>query len=214
MRARIILAHSIWNGKNEMVKEVLRKMRNEKSNPWIRRLNLYLRKIGVNFDQMVRMKKRQIVRKILKYDSIRWYDNLLTKTSLGIYRRKKREIKDERIYSNDRASELLFRARSNTLDLNTDKRHRGESEMCDLCERGTEDLRHFMLECCRLEDKRDQQLMTKYWKADKEEMIGDMIFDRKETERVGKMIEEMYKKRKRIIENNRITIRNRNRTQS
>ena len=86
--------------------------------------------------------------------------------------------------------------------------------MCDLCERGTEDLRHFMLECCRLEDKRDQQLMTKYWKADKEEMIGDMIFDRKETERVGKMIEEMYKKRKRIIENNRIAIRNRNRTQS
>ena len=86
--------------------------------------------------------------------------------------------------------------------------------MCDLCERGTEDLRHFMLECCRLEDKRDQQLMTKYWKADKDEMIGDMIFDRKETEKVGKMIEEMYKKRKRIIEQNRITIRNRNRTQS
>ena len=212
MRARIILAHSIWNGKNEMVKEVLRKMRNEKSNPWIRRLNLYLRKIGVNFDQMVRMKKRQIVRKILKYDSIRWYDNLLTKTSLGIYRRKKREIKDERIYSNDRASELLFRARSNTIDLNTDKRHRGESEICDLCERGTEDLRHFMLECCRLEDKRDQQLMTKYWKADKEEMIGDMLFDRKETERVGKMIEEMYRKRKRVIENNER--KTRNRTQS
>ena len=38
---------------------------------------------------MVGMKKGQIVRKILKYDSIRWYDNLLTKTSLGIYRRKK-----------------------------------------------------------------------------------------------------------------------------
>ena len=95
------------------------------------------------------------------------------------------------------------------MDLNTDKRHRGESEICDLCERGTEDLRHFMLECCRLEDKRDQQLMTKYWKADKEEMIGDMLLDRKETERVGKMIEEMYRKRKRIIENNKRTIRNR-----
>ena len=56
--------------------------------------------------------------------------------------------------------------------------------------------------------------MTKYWKADKEEMIGDMLFDRKETERVGKMIEEMYRKRKRIIGNNKRTIRNRNRTQS
>ena len=36
-----------------------------------------------------------------------------------------------------------------------------------------------------------------------------MLFDRKETERVGKMIEEMYRKRKRIIENNKRTIRNR-----
>ena len=40
-------------------------------------------------------------------------------------------------------------------------------------------------------------------------MIGDMLLDRKETERVGKMIEEMYRKRKRIIENNKRTIRNR-----
>ena len=209
MRARIMLAHSIWNGKNEMVKEVLKRMRNDKSNPWNRRLNLYLKKLEISFEQMVAMKKRQIVRKILKYDSIRWYDDMITKTSLGIYSRKKREIKDERIYYNNRASELLFRARSNTLDLNTDKRHRGESELCDLCERGTENMKHFILECCRLEDMRDQQIMTKYWKADKDEIIGDMLFDRKETEKVGKMLERMYSKRKRIIANNKRTIRNR-----
>ena len=93
---------------------------------------------------MVGMKKGQIVRKILKYDSIRWYDDMIRKTSLGIYSRKKREIKDEIIYYKNRASELLFRARSNTMDLNTDKRHRGESELCDLCERGTENLKHFI----------------------------------------------------------------------
>ena len=33
---------------------------------------------------MVGMKKGQIVRKILKYDSIRWYDDMIRKTSLGI----------------------------------------------------------------------------------------------------------------------------------
>ena len=95
------------------------------------------------------------------------------------------------------------------MDLNTDKRHRGESELCDLCERGTENMKHFILECCRLEDMRDQQIMTKYWKADKDEMIGDMLFDRKETEKVGKMLERMYSKRKRIRANNKRTIRNR-----
>merc|ERR1712240_698509 len=144
MRARINLAHSIWNGKNEMVKEVLRRIRNDKSNPWSRRLNLYLKKLEISFEQMVGMKKGQIVRRILKYDSIRWYDDMITKTSLGIYSRKKREIEDEIIYYKNRASELLFRARSNTMDLNTDKRHRGESELCDLCERGTENLKHFI----------------------------------------------------------------------
>ena len=51
--------------------------------------------------------------------------------------------------------------------------------------------------------------MTKYWKADKDEMIGNMLFDRKETEKVGKMLERMYSKRKRIIANNKRTIRNR-----
>ena len=70
-------------------------------------------------------------------------------------------------------------------------------------------MKHFILECSRLEDKRDQQIMIKYWKADKEEMIGDMLFDRKETERVGKMLESMYAKRKRLIANKKRTIRNR-----
>ena len=167
------------------------------------------KKIGISFEQMVGMKKGQLIRKILKYDSIKWYDDMLRKTSLGIYRRKKREIKDEKIYSNNRASELLFRARSNTIDLNADKRHRGGSVLCDLCENGTEDMRHFILECIRLEDKRDQQIMTKFWRADKNDMLAEMLFDRGETERMGKMLENMYSKRKRIIASKKRTIRNR-----
>ena len=51
--------------------------------------------------------------------------------------------------------------------------------------------------------------MTKYWNADKDEIIGNMLFDRKETEKVGKIQERMYSKRKRIIANNKRTIRNR-----
>ena len=35
-----------------------------------------------------------------------------------------------------------------------------------------------------------------------------MPFDKKETERVGKIIEEMYRKKKRIIGNNKRKIRN------
>ena len=60
-------------------------------------------------------------------------------------------------------------------------------------------MRHFILECIRLEDKRDQQIMRKFWRTDKDDMIGEMLFDRRETERVGKMLKDMYLKRKKII---------------
>ena len=95
-------------------------MRNYRSNSWSRRLNLYLRNLGMSFEQMVGMKKGQLIRNILRFGSMRWYNDMIRKTSLGIYRRKKKGIKDEKINSNNRASELLFRARSNTIDLNAD----------------------------------------------------------------------------------------------
>ena len=63
MKARLTLAHNIWNGKNKMVKEVLRRMRNDRSNSWNRRLNLYLRNFGMSFEQMVGMKKGQLTKK-------------------------------------------------------------------------------------------------------------------------------------------------------
>ena len=144
---------------------------------------------------MVAMKPHQIRKKINEYDSKIWEEEMRTKTSLGIYKRFKKGIKDERIYDNRRSSDLLFRARSNTLALNIEKRHKGGNTECELCHTGDEDIRHFMLECWVLEDKRNHLLMRKYWKQDKEEMIGDMLFDNKEIEKVKEMIDNMWQKR-------------------
>ena len=82
---------------------------------------------------MVEMSPGQIKRKINNYDSGKWYEDMQTKRSLSIYRKYKKEIKDEKIYDNTISSELLFRVRSNTLALNIDKRHKGESTKCELC---------------------------------------------------------------------------------
>jgi hypothetical protein len=190
-----MLAHSIWNGKNKLVKGVLINMRNDRGNTWNRKLNQYLAEIGISFEDLVQMSVGQVKRKILRYDSCKWYEDLITKRSLGIYRRFKKGIKDEGIYDNRPSSELLFRARSNTLALNTDNRHRGGNTECELCNRGEEDIIHFIVECRELEDKRDQQLMRKYWNQDKEEMIGEMIFDNEESERVRGMLQAMWQKR-------------------
>merc|ERR1711874_909940 len=119
---------------------------------WNRRLNQNLKEIGLTFEEMIEMSKRQIIKKILEYDSKKWHEDLSRKTSLRIYRKNKKRIQDEKIYNNTKASELIFRARSNTLNLNIDNRHRGGSTTCDLCNIGEEDMQHFLLECGRLED--------------------------------------------------------------
>ena len=79
--------------------------------------------------------------------------------------------------------------------MNIEKRHKGGNTECELCHTGDEDIRHFMLECWALEDKRNQLLMRKYWRQDKEEMIGEMLFDNKEIEKVKEMIDNMWHKR-------------------
>ena len=85
---------------------------------------------------------------------------------------------------------------SNTLALNIDKRHRGESTRCELCYSEEEDLQHILLECRKLEEKRDQNLMMKHWSPDKEEMIGNIIFDIEEIDKVKTMLTKMWHKRK------------------
>ena len=207
MKARILLAHSIWNGKNKVVKEVLRKMRQDRGNKWNNKLNQYLSEINISFEEMVEMSKNQIHRRVDAYDNRKWYEEAATKRTLGVYRKFKRRIEDERIYDNRKSSEILFRARSNTLALNTEKRHnRGKTE-CDLCHTEEEDLQHFLLKCSVLQDKRDPYLLRKYWKPDRQDMIGELLFNKQDIEEVKIMLENMWRKRWNELKKRKINTR-------
>ena len=54
-----------------------------------------------------------------------WYENLNQLTDWELYRRFKRSVDRSYGYDNREVSDLLFRARSNTLGLNDFKRHNG-----------------------------------------------------------------------------------------
>ena len=107
-------------------------------------------------------------------------------------------MKEENIYDNKNESVLLFKARTGTLDLNIEKRHKGEDTQCELCKAGEETDIHFMLECDKLEDKRDKRIMRKYRKQDKEAMIGEMLFRKEEIESVKTMINNLWRRREYI----------------
>ncbi|MPC54491.1 hypothetical protein E2C01_048410 [Portunus trituberculatus] len=73
----------------------------------------------------------------------------------------KKEIKEENIYDNTFKSKLLFRCRTNSLQLNWRKRFSGGEEKCDICQEGeSETLQHFLLHCQGLKDIHSRYAIT------------------------------------------------------
>ena len=78
-----------------------------------------------------------------------------SRTTLEIYRLGKLQIRQEKHYDNSFESCLLFRARSNSLQLGWRKRFNGEDTSCPVCNIGIEEtLQHFVTGCAALEDLR------------------------------------------------------------
>ena len=130
-----------------------------------------------------------------KRDNKLWEKDIATKKTLDRYRRYKTKIKQDDIYDNRYASVLYFKARTGTLDLNTEKRHKGEDTTCDLCKTGEETDIHFLLECETLKNKRDKGLIQKYDSQDKDEIVGELLFREKNIERVKQMIDNLWRRR-------------------
>ena len=91
-----------------------------------------------------------------KYEETCWKAEIEEKVTLGIYKRKE-HIGDESLYANDEPSILLFRARTNTLDLSWRGEFVGKRTDCRMCNKGEiETLSHFVIECDYLRDIRDR----------------------------------------------------------
>ena len=136
---RIMLAKSILGGRNELMKEVLRNVRRDRENGWSIRLSQYLREIGLEYGDIVRTSGKEIKERVRRVDTEKWERELERKTTLGMYRKYKGVIREERIYDNRYSSDLLYGARANALGLNDFRRHEGGDMRCDLCvgERGS-----------------------------------------------------------------------------
>ena len=70
---------------------------------------------------------------------------------------------------------------------------------CRLCEAEEEDLRHFMIECPRLEGKRNRRLINKWRNRDKDRQVIDILFKEKDYEKTSQMLRAMWLFRKDLL---------------
>ena len=99
---------------------------------------------------------------------------------------------DDGCYDNKFSSKLLFKARSNTLNLNIRKRHQKGDTSCVLCEDEKEDLIHFIVNCKELENTRNNEIVKEAYDANKEQMVGKILHNNDKIEAVKSMLEAMW----------------------
>ena len=123
-------------------------MENQKSN-WAKIIKNYLKELDLIIYSLVNT--TDLDKRIKEFDSKAWREEIELKTSLTQFIRWKTEIKEEeKLYGNGLDSAILFRARTNTLDLQGRKRINQEDTICPLCQKEEETLNHFILECEKL----------------------------------------------------------------
>merc|ERR1712030_91749 len=112
---------------------------------WAREVKKLEREFGLEQDELKTIGKKELKEKIKEKDTMKWYKN------------GKKKIGYEECYRNSMSSKIYAKARTNTLQVEEviHRRDRGHDKMCKMC--GTEeDLKHFMINCPRLRNKRNK----------------------------------------------------------
>ena len=60
IQTRIMLVKGMIESKNEMIKEILKRVRSDGRNPWNKKLDNYLKEINIKYEDIEKMSKMQI----------------------------------------------------------------------------------------------------------------------------------------------------------
>ena len=114
---------------------------------------------NINFNDIRLNSKEYLKQFMMKWDRNIWEMELEMKTSLQIYKKFKNYLGEEEIYDNRPSSTILYKARSNTLQLNDRNRHTNKEIHCLVCDTDDkEDIYHFMLHCTAYKEQRSQSI--------------------------------------------------------
>ena len=98
----------------------------------------------------------------------------------------------------------MARARTNTLKLEEHKGRGipGYDKTCKLCKKSEENIVHFIIECQKLEKRRNYSLIDSRLENSEEKMIK-LLFVNNNHQEIGYMLKELWEERRNQLENNK-----------
>ena len=158
MKAKLKYVRSIMKGETgELTKKVFQDMYDKGRDKLVKTVCAYMNELDLDdMNELVNTTESELMKKIYDADKIKWRNEVGNLTTMETYRQYKNEIKQENLYDNTWESVLLFRARSNSLNLAW-RRFGGGDGICCLCEGNYEEtLLHFIEKCSAYEDLRQE----------------------------------------------------------
>ena len=204
IEASILFVKDGLNCNFQIVKSALEIEIQENRGDWIHRINRFLNLVNLTWKD-IREKDRSEIRNIIRaQDTQIWENEMKLKKSLYLYRSEKIKMGYDECYSNSYKSELLAKARTNSLQLaewyGRGKNGKGEIT-CPVCKKSDEDIIHFLIDCDKLEEARDPSIMNKIKnKKSKTLQVRTLLFNLKEWDNIAEMIQKMWNKRKALID--------------
>ena len=189
------------NGKFENIK-MMRDTIETGRGKWYTNVNSYGEELGITWKALYKMSKEELKKEVRIYDTKVWEANLANKSTLKYYAIGKTRIGYEHCYRNDANSTYYAKARINSLKLEEaiGRGRRNYNRVCKLCGQGDEDIVHFLVECKSLEGKRDYNLLDRDIEDPEQRMI-ELLFRQEDHQGVGRMVKELWYRRKAIIKN-------------
>ena len=110
--------HLLKDNGNDLMREIFLEEYEKEKTTWIKQLKVYLQDVKLTLREIKQVKKENIITRIKEWDTSRWRRELEQKSTLSTYRKFKRNIEEESWIDNTEESNLMIRARTNTLSLN------------------------------------------------------------------------------------------------
>ena len=144
---------------------------------------------------------KEIRGKIAKVVEEEWREEMEKKNSLRIYRRFKKEMKEED-YSGSLESMVWLRAWTNSLNLGENSWQRNR-DVCVGCSEERETLEHFILHCPRWEEWRiESRSLQRPRIEETDQVLGEFLFGGHESNTKKRTLLKMWNERQRLIRNN------------
>merc|ERR1711874_296360 len=167
---------------------------------WFKATNSYREELEITREELENLDRVNLKKMEKKYDTEKWKQGLIQKTSLRYYIQGEKDIGYEFCYRNNNNSSFLARARTNSLKLEEHKGRGipGYDRTCKLCKKEEENLVHFIMDCEELDDIRNLKFMNRTQETSENRMIK-LLFHNENHQGIGFMIKKLWEKKRNLL---------------